>query len=169
MWPQIIYWVVVAMMAIYAVIQARKVQNSSLTAGTLEATTSDEGGSITVIFGTCDVAPNVAAFAAGTPEAIKKKKQTIGYRYYASTHLILCHGPVDNVSKIKFSSKTAMNTTVAENLRVLVAKPNLFGGDDSAGGIYGYFFFLFGQPDQAKHPAFTRIFGDVLQSAWRGV
>ena len=168
MW-EIIYYVVMAILVVYSYIQARKAQKTSLTAGTLEATTSDEGGSITVIFGTCDVAPNVAAFEAGTPEAIKKKKQTIGYKYFASAHLILCHGPVDNVSKIKFSAKTAMNTTISENAAVLIDKTNLFGGNEQSGGIYGYFFFLFGQPDQAKHPAFTRIFGDVLQSAWRGV
>ena len=71
MW-QVIYWVVVAVMAVYAVIQARKTQKSSLTAGKLEATTADEGASIPVIFGTCDVAPNCVAFKAGTPKAIKK-------------------------------------------------------------------------------------------------
>lgn len=73
MWPQIIYWAIVAIMAVYAVIQARKGQKSTLTAGTLEATTADEGASIPVIFGTCDVAPNCVAFEAGTPVAIKKK------------------------------------------------------------------------------------------------
>lgn len=71
MW-QVIYWVAVAVMAVYAVIQARKTQKSSLTAGKLEATTADEGASIPVIFGTCDVAPNCVAFKAGTPQAIKK-------------------------------------------------------------------------------------------------
>ncbi|MHA3063083.1 hypothetical protein [Acinetobacter sp. ANC 4641] len=71
MW-QIIYWVVVAVMAAYAVIQSRKGIKSTLTAGKLEATTADEGASIPVIFGTCDVAPNCVAFKAGTPQAIKK-------------------------------------------------------------------------------------------------
>ena len=73
MWPQIIYWAVVAIMAVYAVIQSRKTQQTSLTAGTLDATTADEGASLPVIFGTCDVSPNCVAFQAGTPEAIKKK------------------------------------------------------------------------------------------------
>ena len=50
----------------------RKGQKSRLTPGELDVTQADEGGSIPVIFGTCDVAPNVTAFLAGTPRAIKK-------------------------------------------------------------------------------------------------
>lgn len=72
MWPLWIYYAVVAIMMIYTVMQARKGIKSTLTAGTLETTTADEGASIPVIFGTCDVAPNCVAFQAGTPQAIKK-------------------------------------------------------------------------------------------------
>ena len=72
MW-QIVYYVVMALIIAYTFIMARKGQKSTLTAGSLEATTSDEGNSIPVIFGTVDVAPNVVAFKAGTPVAIKKK------------------------------------------------------------------------------------------------
>ena len=52
--------------------ELRKGQKSRLTPGELDVTSADEGGSIPVIFGTCDVAPNVTAFLAGTPKAIKK-------------------------------------------------------------------------------------------------
>ena len=72
MW-MIAYYVVMALIVAYTFIMARKGQKSTLTAGSLEATTSDEGNSIPVIFGTVDVAPNVVAFKAGTPVAIKKK------------------------------------------------------------------------------------------------
>ena len=72
MWP-IIAIVVTVISSIYTYIMARKSQKSTLTAGTLESTTADEGNSIPVIFGTVDVAPNVVAFEAGTPTAIKKK------------------------------------------------------------------------------------------------
>lgn len=58
--------------AIYSYIMMRKGQKSGLTPGELNVTAADEGGSIPVIFGTCDVAPNVTAFLAGTPQAIKK-------------------------------------------------------------------------------------------------
>lgn len=58
--------------AIYSYMMMRKGQKSGLTPGELNVTAADEGGSIPVVFGTCDVAPNVTAFLAGTPRAIKK-------------------------------------------------------------------------------------------------
>lgn len=58
--------------AIYSYITMRKGQKSGLTPGELNVTAADEGGSIPVVFGTCDVSPNVTAFLAGTPRAIKK-------------------------------------------------------------------------------------------------
>lgn len=64
--------VLAAASVIYSLIQSRKGQKSRLTPGELDVTQADEGGSIPVIFGTCDVAPNVTAFLAGTPQAIKK-------------------------------------------------------------------------------------------------
>ncbi|ENU80002.1 hypothetical protein F975_01754 [Acinetobacter sp. ANC 3789] len=66
-------WAAIAVLSIFTVLQARKGIKSTLSAGKLEATTADEGSSIPVIFGTCDVAPNCVAFQAGTPQAIKKK------------------------------------------------------------------------------------------------
>lgn len=57
---------------VYSLIQARRGQKSRMTPGELDVTSADEGESIPVIFGTCDVAPNVTAFLAGTPQAIKK-------------------------------------------------------------------------------------------------
>ncbi|KGH48992.1 hypothetical protein GS19_15560 [Acinetobacter idrijaensis] len=68
----IIALVVSAITAIASFIMMRRGQKSKLTPGELDMTSSDEGGSIPVIFGTCDVAPNVTAFLAGTPKAIKK-------------------------------------------------------------------------------------------------
>ena len=68
----IIALVVSAITAIASFIMMRRGQKSRLTPGELDVTAADEGGSIPVIFGTCDVAPNVTAFLAGTPKAIKK-------------------------------------------------------------------------------------------------
>lgn len=65
-------WAAIAILSIFSVMQARKSVNSNLTAGELKTTTADEGASIPVIFGTCDIAPNCVAFKAGTPQAIKK-------------------------------------------------------------------------------------------------
>lgn len=65
-------WAAIAVLSIFTVLQARKSINTNMTAGELKTTTSDEGASIPVIFGTVDVAPNCVAFKAGTPQAIKK-------------------------------------------------------------------------------------------------
>ncbi len=71
MWPAIAI-IVAVVSAAYSYIMMSKAQKSRLTPGELDVTQADEGGSIPVIFGTCDVAPNVTAFLAGTPQAIKK-------------------------------------------------------------------------------------------------
>jgi len=71
MWPAIAI-IVAVVSAAYSYIMMSKAQKSRLTPGELDVTQADEGGSIPVIFGTCDVAPNVTAFLAGTPRAIKK-------------------------------------------------------------------------------------------------
>lgn len=68
----IIALVVSAITAIASFIMMRRGQKSTLTPGDLDSTSADEGNSIPVIFGTCDVSPNVTAFLAGTPQAIKK-------------------------------------------------------------------------------------------------
>lgn len=72
MWPMIVAAIVAVIAAAFSYIQMRKAQKSTLTPGDLDSTSADEGNSIPVIFGTCDVAPNVTAFLAGTPQAIKK-------------------------------------------------------------------------------------------------
>lgn len=70
MWFAVVF---IASVIVSYFLTARMKTNSSLKAGTIQATQADEGGSIPVIFGTCDVSPNVVAFKAGTPQAIKKK------------------------------------------------------------------------------------------------
>ena len=69
MWPAIIAFVAAV---IFSVVMSRRGQKNTMSPGDLDATKADEGESIPVIFGTCDVAPNVTAFLAGTPQAIKK-------------------------------------------------------------------------------------------------
>lgn len=97
-----------------------------------------------------------------------KKAQTIGYRYSASGHFVLCHGPVDSIRKISFQDKDAFTTVKSSNQRIYINKPNLFGGDEQSGGIQGNVDLLFGYPDQQKSNVLKRICGDLI-SAWRGV
>ncbi|RLL18017.1 phage tail protein [Acinetobacter chengduensis] len=105
----------------------------------------------------------------------KKKKQTIGYRYRASAHAVLCHGPVDSVTKISFQDKDAYLNEESENKTITVDKPALFGGDEQAGGVQGKIELHFGGSDQPKSSKLQEICSSIsdafngLISAYRGV
>ena len=105
----------------------------------------------------------------------KKKKQTIGYRYFASGHFVLCHGPIDAITKISFQDKDAYLNEENANKTIYINKPSLFGGDEQSGGVQGNIELLFGHADQQKSSVLQRIcakisnaFGGLI-SAYRGV
>lgn len=105
----------------------------------------------------------------------KKKKQTIGYKYFASGHFVLCHGPIDAITKISFQDKDAYLNEENENKTIFINKPSLFGGDEQSGGVKGNIELLFGRADQQKSSTLQRIcakisnaFGGLI-SAYRGV
>lgn len=105
----------------------------------------------------------------------KKKKQTIGYKYFASGHFVLCHGPIDAITKISFQDKDAYLNEENTNKTIYINKPSLFGGDEQSGGVQGNIELLFGHADQQKSSVLQRIcakisnaFGGLI-SAYRGV
>lgn len=105
----------------------------------------------------------------------KKKKQTIGYKYFASGHFVLCHGPIDAITKISFQDKDAYLNEENANKTIYINKPSLFGGDEQSGGVQGNIELLFGHADQQKSSTLQRIcakisnaFGGLI-SAHRGV
>lgn len=105
----------------------------------------------------------------------KKKKQTIGYKYFASGHFVLCHGPIDAITKISFQDKDAYLNEENANKTIYINKPSLFGGDEQSGGIQGNIELLFGHATQQKSSTLQRIcakisnaFGGLI-SAYRGV
>ena len=105
----------------------------------------------------------------------KKKKQTIGYKYFASGHFVLCHGPIDAITKILFQDKDAYLNEENTNKTIYINKPSLFGGDEQSGGVQGNIELLFGRADQQKSSTLQRIcakisnaFGGLI-SAYRGV
>lgn len=105
----------------------------------------------------------------------KKKKQTIGYKYFASGHFVLCHGPIDSIVKISFQDKDAYLSEERTNRVISINKPSLFGGDEQSGGVQGNIELLFGHATQQKSSTLQRIctkisdaFGGLI-SAYRGV
>lgn len=106
---------------------------------------------------------------------MKKKKSTVGYKYRASAHAVLCHGPVDSITKITFQDKDAYLNEESENKTITVDKPALFGGDEQAGGVQGKIELHFGGSDQPKSSKLQEICSSIsdafngLISAYRGV
>ncbi|RKG31502.1 phage tail protein [Acinetobacter tianfuensis] len=106
---------------------------------------------------------------------MKKKKSTVGYKYRASAHAVLCHGPVDSITKISFQDKDAYLNEESENKTITVDKPALFGGDEQAGGVQGKIELHFGAYSQPKSTKLEEICSSIsdafngLISAYRGV
>jgi len=71
--------------------------------------------------------------------------QTIGYKYYISAHLIICHGPIDSLKKIIVEKRDAYDVELtSSSLNNYIDSPELFGGEKKQGGIQGYFDFNIG-------------------------
>lgn len=101
------------------------------------------------------------------------KKQTIGYKYYAAIHMILCHGPVDYLKKILVDEDITLIEGNYPAGAHRVNKPNLFGGDKKQGGISGTITLMDGNHNQQKNPlvdSLQRGNGSAdLVPAYRGV
>ncbi len=107
------------------------------------------------------------------------KKATVGYKYYLGQHLALCHGPVDNCTRIRFDKRTAW-TGVSTGGRIDVSAENLFGGKKREGGVSGAIDLLMGGPSQAQNdylqaqlgtdiPAFRQVVSMVLRQFYLGM
>jgi hypothetical protein len=95
------------------------------------------------------------------------KKQTIGYRYYLGMHFILCHGPIDSISRIRIEKKTAwigFNTGGS----ITIDKPTMFGGDEKEGGIQGTIDIEMGAASQVQNSYLTSVLGAIIP-AYRGL
>lgn len=98
----------------------------------------------------------------------KRKKTTIGYKYYMGLHMGLCRGPVDAIRQIRVGDKVAWTGTVASNTTIHIDKPDLFGGSEQEGGIVGDLTTLMGGRDQPRHAGLAAMLGGLV-SAFRGV
>ncbi len=115
---------------------------------------------------------------------------TIGYKYYLGMHMVVCHGPVDEVQKIIVGDRVAWSgerynyvfnpltgktiytqtgphpTTVSE--QIVVNAPELFGGEKKEGGVEGKIDIMMGEDAQAKNSYLTSKLGTTIP-AFRGV
>ena len=92
---------------------------------------------------------------------------TVGYKYYLGIHMVLCHGPIDNVSKIMVDDKTAWSGTAIGGA-ITVSADSLFGGEEREGGVSGTIDILMGESTQAKNSYLQSMLGTTIP-AFRGV
>ena len=83
----------------------------------------------------------------------KKKKVTVGYRYYWDLFCGLGRGPIDSIVAITADKKIVLLCTEKEatsSCTININKPNLFGGEDTGGegGIQGNLEIMMGESTQ---------------------
>lgn len=107
------------------------------------------------------------------------KAVTVGYKYYLGLHMILCHGPVDKVTRIEVDGKTAWSGN-ATGGAITVSAENLFGGESREGGVSGRVDIEMGGPAQGRNaylqgrlgsdiPAYRGVLGAVLNQVYTGL
>lgn len=107
------------------------------------------------------------------------KKVTVGYKYYLGMQMILCHGPVDAVTRIEVDGRTAWNGSSTGG-QININAPNLFGGEEREGGISGLVDIEMGGPSQPRNdylqarlgsdiPAHRGVLGAVLRQVYVGL
>lgn len=102
-----------------------------------------------------------------------KKKQTVGYHYSVGMHMIFCQGKIDNLQKIFVGEKEAWDGTNTGS-QISINEPDLFGGEDSEGGVVGDVDIEFGDAAQTQNdylvsqidsdiPAYRGLIGAILR------
>lgn len=98
----------------------------------------------------------------------KKKKTTIGYKYYMGLHMGLCRGPLDVLREIRVGDKRAWAGNITTSTDIQIDQPDLFGGEEQEGGIQGTLAVLMGEATQPRHARLAQMLGGLV-SAFRGV
>lgn len=107
------------------------------------------------------------------------KKVTVGYKYYAGMHMVLCHGPIDKILRIRVDERDAWVGS-RNGGQIYINQPSLFGGESREGGIQGTVDFETGHAGQGQNsylvsklgsfvPAFRGVVGVVLRQVYMGL
>lgn len=96
------------------------------------------------------------------------KKMTIGYKYFMGVQLGICHGPGVTLKEVWFDDDKAWSGQVTTG-SFTINKPDLFGGEESGGGVQGTVSFYNGGLLQKANAYLQRVVGVDLVSGLRGV
>lgn len=97
----------------------------------------------------------------------KSKKQTVGYKYYLGMHQILCHGPIDAVTRVTVDDRLAWAGTQTGG-PITINQESLFGGEGREGGVSGTIDIEMGRNNQGKNSYLLSKLGSLIP-AYRGV
>lgn len=97
------------------------------------------------------------------------KEVDAGYKYFMGIHFGLSNA-IDDIVEIKVADKSIWKGTLSTaNLNVLnIDQPQIFGGDESEGGIVGTLWVMRGASDQQPLPQLQSMLGNDVP-AYRGV
>ena len=87
----------------------------------------------------------------------KRKKITIGYKYFFGIHMGICRGPVNSLVAIKVGGRIAWQGNQTSSGTFYINNPDLFGGEKKEGGIQGPFTVMMGEPDQGMNTDLERM------------
>lgn len=167
-WVELIYFIVAL---ILSVALAPKPPDAKAAAfDDFDFPIAEEGREIPVIFGEVELkGANTLWYGSLGWVKIKKRsgfsKTTIGYKYYLAFHLGLCHGPVDEVTRVTVGDKPFWSGSIGPgNGSGSGDFPDLFGGDKQEGGVSGSFDIMMGAADQAVNENLTR---QLFAGVWR--
>lgn len=121
--------------------------------------TADRTRCIPVLFGEQEIRGpnNTWAGDFGTSEITEEidggwfhsdQEVVVAIRYHVGMMFSLCYGVVDQLTKIRLEEKVAFSGLKTDNSEFLVDKQNLYGGEESQGGVYAYCQFYNGSQTQ---------------------
>ena len=87
------------------------------------------------------------------------KKQTVGYWYRPVIHLGLHQGPFDALLRVRGGDVDAWQGEMTSSGTLQVNAPEIWGGEDSEGGMVGEVDVMFGEADQQPNAYFQSAVG----------
>lgn len=107
------------------------------------------------------------------------KGTTAGYKYYLGIHMILCHGPIDFITKLIVDGKEAWSGSQGDG-SITFSAETLFGGEDREGGVSGVIDVQLGTETQLPNsylvsqlgsmvPGYRGVVGAVLKQCYVGM
>ena len=137
MWQLVVLWVITTALSYYLQRKAATNQDGPKP-GSIKAPTAEAGREIPVLFGTKEMeGPMIVWYGDLKTIAMDEHDVVIGYKYKVGIHFALCHGPIDNLTRIRVDKRVAWEGEITAEGTISIDKNGLFGGKKHEGGVKG--------------------------------